>query len=278
MKKQVYVSGISVILMLIVCMQVVEASDCKNKLRDGSCIQPANENMMQSNAGRIAEPQIHSPIQPNLNYGPNWPVRHRISAWGFTPSGPGCGYSSLYYSFRYFYDCSCGIWFGPLTLPSGALITYFGAEIIDSNATYNICIVAEVCPDSSTDCTLIASACSSGSPGHNYIGGYLTTPVTVDNFFNTYQLYVSQNVNGCNGTLAFRSVEVDYMLQASPAPAYATFLDVPTSHIFFQYVEALAASGITTGCTSNLYCPDNYVTRGQMAAFLSRALGLNWPY
>jgi hypothetical protein len=36
----------------------------------------------------------------------------------------------------------------------------------------------------------------------------------------------------------------------------------------------LAASAITTGCADGLYCPDDSVTRGQMAAFLARALDL----
>ena len=58
----------------------------------------------------------------------------------------------------------------------------------------------------------------------------------------------------------------------------ATFNDVPTSHIFFRWIEALAAAGITTGCSAAppLYCPDDPVTRGQMAVFLSKALGLQF--
>jgi hypothetical protein len=41
-------------------------------------------------------------------------------------------------------------------------------------------------------------------------------------------------------------------------------------------VEWLAATAITLGCnppTKDLYCPGGSVTRGQMAAFLHRALG-----
>jgi hypothetical protein len=65
-------------------------------------------------------------------------------------------------------------------------------------------------------------------------------------------------------------------LPVSPAPASATFNDVPTNHPFFQFVEALSASGITAGCQAAppLYCPDSPVTRGQMAVFLAKALGL----
>jgi hypothetical protein len=47
--------------------------------------------------------------------------------------------------------------------------------------------------------------------------------------------------------------------------------------IFETDIERLATAGITTGCnppTNNRYCPDDKVTRGQMAAFLVRALGL----
>lgn len=51
----------------------------------------------------------------------------------------------------------------------------------------------------------------------------------------------------------------------------------PTTHPFFRYVEALAAAGITGGCAPVSYCPDAPVTRGQMAVFLSTALGLHFP-
>jgi hypothetical protein len=52
---------------------------------------------------------------------------------------------------------------------------------------------------------------------------------------------------------------------------------VPTSDGAFQYVEALAASGITSGCGNGNYCPDAPLTRRQMAVFLAKALGLHWP-
>lgn len=38
-------------------------------------------------------------------------------------------------------------------------------------------------------------------------------------------------------------------------------------------IEAIAAAGITTGCTDVLYCPADAVTRAEMAVFLIRALG-----
>jgi hypothetical protein len=54
-----------------------------------------------------------------------------------------------------------------------------------------------------------------------------------------------------------------------------TFVD-DDADLFEQAIEWLVYEGITTGCNppvSDRYCPDGLVTRGQMAAFLVRALG-----
>lgn len=55
------------------------------------------------------------------------------------------------------------------------------------------------------------------------------------------------------------------------------FLDVAFDHLFAADVEWLAAEGFTKGCdppVNDYFCPSVAVTRGQMAAFLVRALGL----
>ena len=52
------------------------------------------------------------------------------------------------------------------------------------------------------------------------------------------------------------------------------FADVPMTHFAHPFVEDLAARAITLGCVTALYCPDQQVTREQMAAFLVRAFGL----
>lgn len=50
------------------------------------------------------------------------------------------------------------------------------------------------------------------------------------------------------------------------------FTDVAGS-VFVDDIEWLAATGVTRGCTTTAFCPNEPVTRGQMAAFLRRALG-----
>ena len=54
-----------------------------------------------------------------------------------------------------------------------------------------------------------------------------------------------------------------------------TFKD-DNGNIFEADIEWLAAAGITKGCNppvNDMFCPNDYVTRGQMAAFLTRAFG-----
>ena len=85
---------------------------------------------------------------------------------------------------------------------------------------------------------------------------------------------------GCaGGDLAVRKLQLTWNRQVSPAPAVATFDDVPTNHPFFQFIEALSKSGTTAGCQASppLYCPDRPITRGEMAVYLAKALGLQWP-
>lgn len=50
-------------------------------------------------------------------------------------------------------------------------------------------------------------------------------------------------------------------------------------HVFAAAIRSIYAGEITQGCDSGArnYCPDLPVTRGQMAAFLTRALGLDVP-
>ena len=62
----------------------------------------------------------------------------------------------------------------------------------------------------------------------------------------------------------------------SPATSATRFTDLDPSVWWTPYVERLAELEITQGCTASpaRYCPDQPVTRGQMATFLTRAFDL----
>lgn len=65
-------------------------------------------------------------------------------------------------------------------------------------------------------------------------------------------------------------------LIAAILPPGGTFVDDDGS-VHEGDIEAIAAEGITQGCnppTNNRFCPEDVVTRGQMAAFIVRALEL----
>jgi hypothetical protein len=49
------------------------------------------------------------------------------------------------------------------------------------------------------------------------------------------------------------------------------FADVPPSNLFFDYVETVARRGVTSGCGNGNYCPDDAVSRQQMAVFLLKS-------
>ena len=48
------------------------------------------------------------------------------------------------------------------------------------------------------------------------------------------------------------------------------FTDVPNTSTYHRDIDAIRDAGITTGCAPSLYCPKDFVTREQMAAFLNR--------
>jgi hypothetical protein len=50
------------------------------------------------------------------------------------------------------------------------------------------------------------------------------------------------------------------------------FTDVPVNHPFFDTIQILRASGVTSGCGATTYCPEDTTTRGQMAVFIIRSL------
>jgi hypothetical protein len=86
-----------------------------------------------------------------------------------------------------------------------------------------------------------------------------------------HQVRVTLNSNAGLG-----AVQIHWRRQVSTPPVVATFNDVSVIDPGYKYIEALVASGITTGCGGGNFCPDSPLTRRQMAVFLSKALGLHW--
>jgi hypothetical protein len=164
----------------------------------------------------------------------------------------------------------------PLHLPEGALleqVDFRYYDTIDGSQPF----VSLLRMGSGATEQIISDNLPPWSQGENTASFVIDPPHEIHNDNFIYVLNVNLDTTDSTHYEGLYTIQVRYRLQVSPAPATATFNDVPTGHPFFQYVEALAASGITGGCGNGNYCPDNPVTRGQMAVFLSKALGLHWP-
>jgi hypothetical protein len=126
--------------------------------------------------------------------------------------------------------------------------------------------------------TVLGSGSTSSNTGFQAFFTGIPAPVTIQNSLCSYHMLLVATGADANNLLFYRG-RAGWFRQVSPAPMTATFPnDVPTDHVFFRFIEALARAGITGGCAPQSYCPDQPVTRGQMAVFLSVALGLHWPF
>lgn len=87
----------------------------------------------------------------------------------------------------------------------------------------------------------------------------------------------------CGGQSVTRGEMAVFLVRATrgasyePPAAVGVFADVPPGHPFARFIEQLATDGITGGCGASpaRYCPDQPVTRAEMAVFLVRAFDLS---
>ncbi|MBK7318044.1 S-layer homology domain-containing protein [Candidatus Villigracilis affinis] len=89
------------------------------------------------------------------------------------------------------------------------------------------------------------------------------------------------NSNYCPDATITRAEMSIFLLRGEHGSAYTpptatgtVFGDVPLGSFAVDWIEQLAFEGITSGCGGGNYCPDNSVTRAEMAVFLVRAFGL----
>lgn len=76
----------------------------------------------------------------------------------------------------------------------------------------------------------------------------------------------------CPNRNVTREEMASFLVQAFDLPPSGTnYFNDDGSSIHHASINALAASGITQGCTATTFCPHSVVTREQMAAFLYRA-------
>ena len=169
-----------------------------------------------------------------------------------------------------------------IEIPMGAIITGWRWWAVDSLAADQVLVnIWRAChPDFSAGAITFTNL-DSDATGVAFAGGdFSAFNSELNETFDGGRCYyfIQAYLTECDTNLNFQKVRWYWNRQVSPAPGTATFGDVPTGHWAFQFVEALAASGITGGCGGGNYCPDDPLTRAQMAVFLTGALGLDWGF
>ena len=208
--------------------------------------------------------------------GPNWTPYLDTDTPGYLSPGyltPGAYQTSYYWA--------------QLNFPLGATIHYMFAFLYDNDsADWTFSFRGyESGTYSAPSFVNYAQASTSGTPGYTYV--YLDAADTVIRAFANISGDSAQNEVGYDlllwcgppanrANMGFWGAEINWSRTVSPAPASATFSDVPTGFWAFRYVEALYSSGITAGCGGGNFCPNSPITRAEMAVFLAGALGLHW--
>lgn len=129
-----------------------------------------------------------------------------------------------------------------------------------------------------------------------FLSRALELPPASDRFVDDEGHLFEQDINrlaaagvtlGCNPPANDRFCPDQHMTRGAMAAMLTRGFGLPSDgedrfvddngHIFEADINRLAAAGVTKGCnppTNNRFCPDDAVTRDQMASFLTRALGL----
>jgi len=192
-----------------------------------------------------------------------------VPAIAFFPGAEGQAYFTSGSLGRFGPNDTLQNFYAPIDLPPGVTIDYIG---LNSQTDAPFALGVELYARVPTGELSLVEALS--STVHAWGTDYNADPIRVS--FHVPLAMILKVQQGIHPTPQFFGhVEVWWRREVRD-PETVTFSDVPPDHPFFLFVEALAASGITAGCGGGNFCPDQPLTRGQMAVFLAKALGLHW--
>jgi len=187
----------------------------------------------------------------------------------------------------------------PSGTPNGIQTTLLGFHFLDgatasvggvaatgvnvSNYNTMLLTVPALPPGSLNDIVVTNTDGSVGTLPNGWIADFLDVPGS-QQFYNFVTTLVRNEITvgigggnyGVDGGTKRQQMAV-FLLKAKhgvcyvPPPCAGVFPDVPCTSVFAPWIEALAAEGVTTGCGGGNFCPDNLVTRRQMAVFLLKS-------
>ena len=175
---------------------------------------------------------------------------------------------------------------------------YFFVESLFHSGVTGGCGVGIYCPNAAVTRAQMAAFLLKAEHGSSYIPPACTPGVFSDvacpSLFADWieQLFAEGITGGCSvGPPALycpdspvtRAQMSVFLLKTEHGSAYLPpactplFNDVPCPSLYAAWIQQLFNEGITGGCGGGNYCPDNSSTRGQMAVFLDKIMGLPGP-
>ncbi|HKD17512.1 MAG TPA: S-layer homology domain-containing protein, partial [Thermoanaerobaculia bacterium] len=138
-------------------------------------------------------------------------------------------------------------------------------------------------PGTANDIVVTNTDTTTGTLVKGFVADFLDVPNT-QQFYTYVTTLVSNAITagiggglyGVNNDTLRQQMSV-FILKAKhglcyvPPPCTGVFGDVPCPSPFANWIEAMAAEGITGGCGGGNFCPQNPVRRDQMSVFLLRA-------
>jgi len=166
---------------------------------------------------------------------------------------------------------------------SGAGVTIGGAAatgVTVTGPTSADAVTPALTPGTLNDVVLTNLDNQSGTLPNGFFADFTDVP-QADIFHSYVETLVRNGVTaGCGGGAYCRDASVRrdqmavFLLKSKYGPAHVppacsgVFDDVACPGPFTDWIEELAALGVTGGCGGNDYCPSSPVTRAQMSAFL----------
>ena len=222
--------------------------------------------------GGLPPTSLPSSGEHRANWGTGSNIWYHVGPSDFSPLASSSAYNPDALFVGRFGAVAEGKYVAPVHIPSGAFLTLLEFDYCDVDVNDDADLTLYDCNYLGADCVNLGAISTSSRPtGCGSLTDVLSIS-TVNN--NSRQLILVCTLR--DAATEVLGAYIGYRLQIAEAPGTATFADVPTTHTYFRAIEALASSGITGGCGNGNFCPNKNVSRGEMAAFLARALGLHF--
>jgi hypothetical protein len=169
---------------------------------------------------------------------------------------------------------------------AGATVTVGGQPATGVNVPTSTTITATtpaLSPGTANDLVVTNTDGTTGALVKGFVADFLDVPNGQQFYAYVTKLVSNAITAGIGGGLygvndnTLRQQMAVFLLKAkhglcyAPPPCSGVFTDVSCPSTFANWIEALAAEGITGGCGGTSYCPQNPVRRDQMAVFLLKA-------